>query len=64
MKYRPVALARIVATFVTNLLGWLTARRRLPRHVAEEDRIARGEPVKRDATTLLRPSLDDGVRFR
>jgi len=54
MKTRTFDLIGTFRTFVANRVGPSATRSKLPRHVAEERRIARGEPVNRNATTLLR----------
>jgi hypothetical protein len=53
MKTRTFDLLGKLASFAKAFAGTLTTHR-LPRHVAEEERLLRGEPVDRDATTLLR----------
>jgi hypothetical protein len=54
MKAVALDLLDTIITFVTNRFGRLAARGRPHRHVAEENRIRSGDPVDRDATTLLR----------
>ena len=53
MKTRTFDLLEKLVSFVKIFVGTLTARR-LPRHVAEEERLLLNEPVDRDATTLVR----------
>jgi hypothetical protein len=54
MKVRAFNLIDHLREFVTKPRGLRLTQGKLPRHVAEERRIARGEPVDRNATTLLR----------
>ena len=53
MKTRTFDLLEKLVSFVKIFVGTLSACR-LPRHVAEEEGLLRGDPVDRDATTLVR----------